>query len=49
MEGVECRGGTALIDEIPDADKDIDPVMDDAKSLVAVLRTLRQILNVQGT
>ncbi|MCQ4148700.1 RtcB family protein [Rhodococcus qingshengii] len=49
MEGIEYRHGAEWIDEIPDAYKDIDVVMDDAKDLVEVLHELRQILNVKGT
>ena len=37
------------VDEIPDAYKDIDIVMADAKDLVDITHTLRQILNVKGT
>jgi len=49
MEGIEYRHGAEWIDEIPDAYKDIDVVMEDAKDLVEVLHELRQILNVKGT
>ena len=49
MAGIEYRDGAEFIDEIPDAYKDIDQVMEDAKDLVVVLHTLRQILNVKGT
>ncbi|EFV11669.1 RtcB family protein [Segniliparus rugosus] len=49
MEGIEYRDGAEFIDEIPDAYKDIDQVMEDAKDLVTVLHVLRQILNVKGT
>ncbi|MEU2002043.1 RtcB family protein [Rhodococcus sp. NPDC019627] len=49
MQGIEYRHGAEWIDEIPDAYKDIDVVMEDAKDLVTVTHELRQILNVKGT
>lgn len=48
MEGIEWSGSKEFIDEIPNAYKDIDVVMDDAKDLVEVRHTLRQIVNVKG-
>jgi tRNA-splicing ligase RtcB len=48
MKGIEYRDTDAFIDEIPAAYKDIDVVMRDAKDLVAVQATLRQIINVKG-
>ncbi len=48
MGDIEYRDTTAFIDEIPAAYKDIDVVMDDAKDLVEVRHTLRQIVNVKG-
>jgi tRNA-splicing ligase RtcB len=48
MEGIEWSGSEEFIDEIPNAYKDIDVVMDDAKDLVEVRHTLRQIVNVKG-
>jgi tRNA-splicing ligase RtcB (3'-phosphate/5'-hydroxy nucleic acid ligase) len=48
MEGIEWRGTTAFLDEIPGAYKDIDVVMDDARDLVEIRHTLRQIVNVKG-
>jgi tRNA-splicing ligase RtcB len=48
MAGVEWSGSAALLDEIPAAYKDIDQVMEDAKDLVEVKHTLRQIVNVKG-
>ena len=38
----------ALLDEHPDAYKDIDRVMEDQKDLVSVRHTLRQIVNYKG-
>lgn len=35
-------------DEIPSAYKDIDEVMENAKELVKIEHTLRQIINVKG-
>lgn len=49
MEGIEYRHGEAWIDEIPQAYKDIDQVMEDAADLVEVEAVLRQVLNVKGT
>ena len=48
MVGIEYRDTDAFIDEIPQAYKDIDVVMEDAKDLVTVRHTLRQIVNVKG-
>ncbi|MGF7121201.1 RtcB family protein [Rhodococcus sp. BE178] len=49
MQGIEYRHGAEWIDEIPDAYKDIDVVMDDARDLVEIRHELRQILNLKGT
>ncbi|OUC91219.1 RtcB family protein [Streptosporangium minutum] len=38
----------ALVDEHPEAYKDIDAVMEDQKDLVAVQHTLRQVFNYKG-
>ncbi|GGP74931.1 RtcB family protein [Saccharothrix coeruleofusca] len=48
MVGIEYRDTDAFIDEIPAAYKDIDVVMRDARDLVEVRHTLRQIVNVKG-
>lgn len=48
MEGIECRHSPALIDELPQAYKDIDEVMEQSKDLVEVRHVLRQILNIKG-
>ncbi|MBB5802863.1 tRNA-splicing ligase RtcB [Saccharothrix ecbatanensis] len=48
MVGIEYRDTDAFIDEIPAAYKDIDIVMHDARDLVEVRHTLRQIVNVKG-
>jgi tRNA-splicing ligase RtcB len=48
MGDIEYRDTDAFIDEIPAAYKDIDVVMEDAKDLVEVRHTLRQIINVKG-
>lgn len=48
MGDIEYRDTDAFIDEIPAAYKDIDVVMADAKDLVEVTHTLRQIVNVKG-
>ena len=48
MEGIEYRKSDVLIDEIPGAYKDIDEVMENAKELVKIEYTLKQILNCKG-
>lgn len=51
MAGIAWQRGSAheLVDEIPDAYKDIDVVMADQTDLVAVVAELRQVLNYKGT
>lgn len=48
MQGIEWRHTDAFLDEIPDAYKPINVIMEDAKDLVEVRHTLRQIVNVKG-
>ncbi|MDN8550103.1 RtcB family protein [Microbacterium sp. NM3R9] len=48
MAGIEFRDTDAFIDEIPQAYKPIDRVMQDAGDLVEVRHTLRQLVNVKG-
>ncbi len=48
MKGIEYRKSDVLIDEIPQAYKDIDHVMQNAKELVKIEATLKQILNCKG-
>jgi tRNA-splicing ligase RtcB (3'-phosphate/5'-hydroxy nucleic acid ligase) len=50
MKGIEWRSenSEAFLDEIPGAYKSIDQVMEDARDLVTIDHTLRQILNVKG-
>lgn len=48
MAGIEYRDSAEFIDEIPDAYKSIDVVMEDASTLVDIEHELRQILNVKG-
>lgn len=48
MHGIEFRRSQVLLDEIPSAYKDIDEVMENAKSLVEIRHTLRQFINVKG-
>ena len=48
MEGVTWGDSDAFLDEHPQAYKPIGTVMDDAKDLVEVVHTLRQIINVKG-
>lgn len=49
MTGIVYRHGDEWVDEIPDAYKDIDQVMEDSAELVEIKHKLRQILNVKGT
>jgi tRNA-splicing ligase RtcB len=48
MAGIEFRHSRELLDEIPSAYKDIDEVIENAKSLIDVRHTLRQFINVKG-
>ncbi len=48
MVGIEYRDTAKFIDEIPQAYKPIDQVMQDSKELVTIRHTLRQIVNVKG-
>lgn len=50
MRGIEWRAEDAatFLDEIPGAYKSIDTIMEDARDLVRIDHTLRQILNVKG-
>jgi tRNA-splicing ligase RtcB (3'-phosphate/5'-hydroxy nucleic acid ligase) len=48
MRGIEWRHSDAFLDEIPAAYKDVGVVMEDAKELVEVRHTLRQLVNVKG-
>lgn len=48
MGDIVYRHGDAWIDEIPQAYKPIDQVMEDAADLVEVTHELRQVLNVKG-
>lgn len=49
MRGIVYRPGDAWVDEIPAAYKDIDQVMEDARDLVDIVHTLRQVMNLKGT
>lgn len=48
MTGIVYRHGDEWIDEIPDAYKNIDTVMEDSKELVEVVTSLKQLINVKG-
>ncbi|MEZ0364339.1 RtcB family protein [Mycobacterium sp. pUA109] len=50
MAGIEYSRGRAdkLVDEIPDAYKDVEQVIADAADLVEIVAVLRQVLNVKG-
>ena len=45
--GIECRKDAGVLDEIPQAYKDIDVVMDNQTDLVEVVHTLRQVLCIK--
>lgn len=47
-QGVECRKDDAILDEIPGSYKDIDVVMENQKSLVEVVHTLKAVLCCKG-
>lgn len=47
-EGVECRKDADVIDETPQAYKDIDAVMAAQSDLVDVVHTLKQVMCVKG-
>jgi tRNA-splicing ligase RtcB len=48
MAGIEWRHSDVFLDEIPSAYKPIDQIMEDAKDLVEIRHTLRQLVNVKG-
>jgi tRNA-splicing ligase RtcB len=48
MRGIEFRHSHGLVDEIPSAYKDIDEVIDHARSLIEVKHVLKQFINVKG-
>ena len=48
MVGIEWRHTDAFLDEIPQAYKSIDVVMEDSRDLVKIVHTLRQVVNVKG-
>jgi tRNA-splicing ligase RtcB (3'-phosphate/5'-hydroxy nucleic acid ligase) len=48
MRGIEWRRTDKFLDEIPDAYKPVGVVMEDARDLVEIRHTLRQIVNVKG-
>ncbi|MGO3281137.1 MAG: RtcB family protein [Brevibacterium aurantiacum] len=48
MQGIEYRDTDAFIDEIPQAYKDIDQVMEDASDLVRIVHEFHQVVNCKG-
>jgi RNA-splicing ligase RtcB len=48
MRRIEWRRTDKFLDEIPDAYKPVEVIMDDARDLVEIRHTLRQIVNVKG-
>jgi tRNA-splicing ligase RtcB len=47
-QGVECRKDKGVLDEIPQAYKDIDKVMEYQNDLVDIVHTLKQVVCVKG-
>ena len=47
-KGVECRKDDAVLDEIPGSYKDIDVVMENQKSLIEIVHTLKAVLCCKG-
>lgn len=47
-QGIECRKDKGILDELPNAYKDIDTVMENQTDLVEVVHTLRQVICVKG-
>jgi len=47
-EGIICRKDSGVVDEIPEAYKPIDEVMENQRDLVDVVHTLKQVLCVKG-
>jgi tRNA-splicing ligase RtcB len=45
---VECRKDKGVMDEIPEAYKDIDAVMANQSTLVEVVHTLKQVMCIKG-
>lgn len=46
--GIECRKDKGIMDEIPQAYKDIDTVMANQNDLVEVVHTLKQVMCIKG-
>ncbi|MEK7264438.1 MAG: RtcB family protein, partial [Bacteroidota bacterium] len=47
-KGVECRKDKGVLDEIPQAYKNIDEVIENQNDLVEVVATLKQVICVKG-
>ena len=47
-QDVECRKDKAVLDEIPEAYKNIHEVMHQQKDLVEIIYTLKQVLCIKG-
>ena len=47
-DGVECRKDKGIIDELPQAYKDIDLVMANQSDLVKIVAEIKQVLCVKG-
>ena len=48
MQGIEARRSPDFLDELPEAYKDIDEVMEHSRDLVSVTAVFSQIVNVKG-
>lgn len=47
-EGIECRKDEGVIDEIPEAYKDIDKVIENENDLIEIVHELKQIICIKG-
>ena len=47
-QGIECRKDSGVLDEIPQAYKDIDIVIRQQADLIEIVHELKQIINVKG-
>ena len=48
MQGIEVKHDADFLDELPGAYKDVDHVIRQSASLVEVVNTFRQVVNVKG-
>lgn len=48
MQGIEWSGSKEFLDEIPEAYKPVDQIMEDSSDLVEVVHQFRQIVSIKG-